>query len=298
MTTDFSRVLFLCTHNSARSQMAEGLLRNLTGRAVKVYSAGNKATFVRLEAVEVMREIGIDISWHCSKTLNRFIQDRFDFVITVCDDANEACPIFPNAVNRRHWSIDDPSAVEGSKSEKMKAFRVVRDELKKRVERELIPNIPWRPTSVARIHHKKSDFLNMFGLVMQLMFGVEMKSSKSKAKLWILIAVVIMVVIALFIQVDWIADTYDEVKRSRVEDPDAPLPWESPGDRSVTAPSIDSLNTIFLVNHRAKTIIRCVPVREGDMVEDVLHFLTTNDTKILEQGLEWVNPCPAGYRWK
>lgn len=138
----------------------------------------------------------------------------------------------------------------------------------------------------------------MFKLDFQLHFGVEMKTVKSKAKLWILIAVVTIVLVALFVQVDWIVDTYDKVKRSRVEDPDVPLPWESPGDRPATAPSLDSKNTVFLVDHRAKTVIRCVPIREGDTVEEVLHFLTTNDAKIQDQGLEWVNPCPEGYKWK
>ncbi len=96
------RVLFLCTHNSARSQMAEGLLRSLGRGAFEVASAGTMATQVRPEAIAVMREIGIDISTQTSKTLDRFLPERFDEVITVCDNANETCPVFPGARNRCH----------------------------------------------------------------------------------------------------------------------------------------------------------------------------------------------------
>ena len=135
------RVLFLCTHNSARSQMAEGLLRSLGESMVEVESAGTEATLVRPEAVEAMRELGIDISGHESKTLERFLNEPFDEVITVCDDANEACPFFPNARHRRHWSIDDPSQVKGSNEERMAAFRQARDELRQRIENELLPEL-------------------------------------------------------------------------------------------------------------------------------------------------------------
>src|SRR5688500_18413936 len=107
------RVLFLCTHNSARSQMAEGLLRTLGQGRFEVFSAGTEATRVRPEAIAAMRELGIDISGQTSKTLERFLREPFDEVITVCDDANETCPVFPGARNRRHWSIDDPSRVQG-----------------------------------------------------------------------------------------------------------------------------------------------------------------------------------------
>jgi arsenate reductase len=135
------RVLFLCTHNSARSQMAEGLLRSLGESSVEVESAGTEATLVRPEAIEAMRELGIDISGHESKTLERFLNEPFDEVITVCDDANEACPFFPNARHRRHWSIDDPSLVKGSDEERMAAFRQARHELRQRIESELVPNL-------------------------------------------------------------------------------------------------------------------------------------------------------------
>ena len=132
------RVLFLCTHNSARSQMAEGLLRALGGPEVDVFSAGTVATAVRPEAVAVMTELGIDIAGHESKTLDRYLGTPFDEVITVCDDANEACPVFPGARHRRHWSIDDPSAVAGAEAERLAAFRRARDELRRRIERELL----------------------------------------------------------------------------------------------------------------------------------------------------------------
>ena len=103
------RVLFLCTHNSARSQVAEGLLRHLGGDQFEVYSAGTEATQVRPLAIRAMAELGIDISGQQSKTLDRYLGEPFDEVITVCDAAAEACPIFPGARRRRHWSFPDPS---------------------------------------------------------------------------------------------------------------------------------------------------------------------------------------------
>ena len=136
--SEMRRVLFLCTHNSARSQMAEGLLRTLGGPAFDVHSAGTVATSVRPEAIAVMREIGIDISGHQSKTLERYVNEPFAEVITVCDDANDSCPVFPGAGNRRHWSIADPSAVEAGYEQRLAAFRSARDELRARIETELI----------------------------------------------------------------------------------------------------------------------------------------------------------------
>ncbi|MEJ7654005.1 MAG: arsenate reductase ArsC [Chloroflexia bacterium] len=133
-----SRVLFLCTHNSARSQMAEGMLRILGKGAYDVESAGKVATGVRLEAVAAMRELDIDISGQHSKTLERFLGERFDYVVTVCDSANEACPVFPGARVRLHWPVDDPAAVEGSEAERLAAFRRTRDELRRRIETELL----------------------------------------------------------------------------------------------------------------------------------------------------------------
>src|SRR5437764_10061205 len=107
------RVLFLCTHNSARSQMAEGFLRHLAGDRFEVASAGTEQPEVRPEAIEAMRKRGIDISGHTSKTLDRYLGEPWDYVITVCDDANETCPIFPGARHRLHWSFPDPSRVHG-----------------------------------------------------------------------------------------------------------------------------------------------------------------------------------------
>ena len=128
------RVLFLCTHNAARSQMAEGLLRWVGGTDYRVFSAGTATTHVRSEAIKVMRELEIDISNQTSKTLDLFIEQHFDYVITVCDSANEACPIFPNAKERIHWSIDDPSSVDGEPADCLSAFRQARDDLHMRIE--------------------------------------------------------------------------------------------------------------------------------------------------------------------
>ena len=136
MTTQ--RVLFLCTHNSARSQMAEGLLRHLAGDRFEIMSAGTEATHVRPLAVRAMDEVGVDISGQESKTLERYLREPFDYVITVCDDANEACPVFPGAKNRRHWSLPDPSAAEGTEEERLAVFRSVRDGIRDRVQAELV----------------------------------------------------------------------------------------------------------------------------------------------------------------
>lgn len=107
------RVLILCTHNSARSQMAEGFLRQMAGDRFEVASAGTEQTQVRPEAVDAMKKHGIDISHHTSKTLNRFLGEPWDYVITVCDQAKESCPVFPGATHRLHWSFPDPSVVQG-----------------------------------------------------------------------------------------------------------------------------------------------------------------------------------------
>jgi arsenate reductase len=135
---DRTRVLFLCTHNSARSQMAEGLLRRLAGNRFEVHSAGTEATHVRPLAIRAMDEIGVDISSQESKTLDRYLVEPFDFVITVCDDANEACPFFPGVRNRLHWSFEDPSRAEGSEEERLAVFRSVRDRIRDRVQAELL----------------------------------------------------------------------------------------------------------------------------------------------------------------
>ena len=132
------RVLFLCTHNSARSQMAEGLLRFLGGDAFEAFSAGTEATFVRPLAIRAMSELGIDISRQQSKTLSGYVREPFDEVITVCDAAAEACPVFPGAVRRRHWSLEDPSKASGTEQEQLAVYRRVRDELRSRIEHELL----------------------------------------------------------------------------------------------------------------------------------------------------------------
>ena len=133
-----TRVLFLCTHNSARSQMAEGLLRHMSGDRFEVMSAGTEATHVRPLAIRAMGEVGVDISAQESETLGRYLRESFDYVITVCDDANEACPFFPGAANRLHWSFEDPSRAEGSEEERLAVFRSVRDQIRDRMQAELM----------------------------------------------------------------------------------------------------------------------------------------------------------------
>jgi arsenate reductase len=127
------RVLILCTGNSARSQMAEGWLRDFGGESFEVYSAGTRPSTVRPEAVEAMREVGVDISSHRSKSVDEFEGREFDYVITVCDNARESCPVFPGKTERVHWSFDDPAATEGTWDERLAAFRRVRDEIGKRL---------------------------------------------------------------------------------------------------------------------------------------------------------------------
>ena len=132
------RVLFICTHNSARSQMAEGLLRQLGSDRFEVFSAGTEATFVRPLAIKAMAELGIDISKQQSKKLDRYLDEPFDDVITVCDTAAETCPIFPGAAHRRHWSFEYPSKATGSEDEQLAVYRRVRDEIRSRIEQELL----------------------------------------------------------------------------------------------------------------------------------------------------------------
>jgi arsenate reductase len=127
------RVLILCTGNSARSQMAEGLLRHDAGDMFEVASAGVEPSHVRPQAIEVMREVAIDISNHRSKSVDEFTSKEFDYVITVCDNANERCPAFPGITQRIHWSFDDPAVVEGEAQEKLAVFRRVRDEIRDRL---------------------------------------------------------------------------------------------------------------------------------------------------------------------
>jgi arsenate reductase len=135
---DAVRVLFLCTHNSARSQMAEAFLNELGAGRFEALSAGTEARGLHPLAVQAMAEVGIDISLQESKTLERFEGEQFDLLITVCDEANEACPYFPNARERRHWSFPDPSAAVGGDAARFAAFTRVRDAIRDRIERELL----------------------------------------------------------------------------------------------------------------------------------------------------------------
>lgn len=145
------RVLFLCTANSSRSQMAEGLLRHLSeqrndastndARAIHfdaaihfdVESAGSHATLVREEAIAVMHDIGIDISAQYSKSLEQFINEAFDYVITVCSQANETCPYFPNAKHRLAWDFDDPAALQGTEAARLAEYTIVRDQIEEKI---------------------------------------------------------------------------------------------------------------------------------------------------------------------
>jgi arsenate reductase len=131
--TDRKRVLILCTGNSARSQMAEGLLRHLAGDRFEVMSAGVSPTQVKPEAITAMREIGIDISSHRSKSVDEFSNEQFDYVITVCDNANEQCPVFPGSTKRIHWSFEDPAAAAGDENARLAVFFRVRDEILQRL---------------------------------------------------------------------------------------------------------------------------------------------------------------------
>ena len=124
------RVLILCTGNSARSQMAEGLLRHDAGDRFTVESAGTKPTAVRPEAITVMKEVGIDITSHRSKRVDELAGQDFDYVLTVCDHAKESCPVFFGKATRLHHSFNDPAAVEGSEEKRLGEFRRVRDELR------------------------------------------------------------------------------------------------------------------------------------------------------------------------
>lgn len=132
MTTPI-RVLFVCTHNSARSQLAEALLARLGGDDFEAHSAGTEATRVNLNAVRVLAEQGIDWSHATSKVIDGFLGQQFDYVITVCDRARETCPYFPGATTTLHWSLDDPSDVQGTDEERLEAFRCTAAEISDRL---------------------------------------------------------------------------------------------------------------------------------------------------------------------
>lgn len=128
------KILVLCTGNSARSQMGEGLFRAVGGEGWEVFSAGTRPGSVRPEAIAVMKEIGIDISGHRSKSVDEFSGRSFDYVVTVCDNARDNCPVFPADTERIHWSLEDPAAVEGTGPERLAAFRRIRDQIHDRVK--------------------------------------------------------------------------------------------------------------------------------------------------------------------
>jgi arsenate reductase len=132
------RVLFICTHNAARSQMAEALLRDLHGGLYEAYSAGTEPAGVSPYAVKVMTEIGIDMGAHRSKGIQEFFGQQFDCVVTVCDHAKESCPYFPGGKKILHQSFEDPSALTGTEEEIMAGFRRIRDEIRSWIEREFI----------------------------------------------------------------------------------------------------------------------------------------------------------------
>ena len=128
------RVIFLCTGNSCRSQMAEGWLRHLGGEEFEVFSAGTHPAGKNPLALRAMEEVGVDIARQESENLDKYVDQSFDYVITVCDRAKETCPIFPGGDRQLHWSFDDPAEAEGSDEERMPEFRRVRDEIRERVE--------------------------------------------------------------------------------------------------------------------------------------------------------------------
>lgn len=127
------KVMFLCSGNSARSQMAEGWLRHLAGDRFEVVSAGTEPSSVNPLAIAAMRERGIDISGHHSKPVGKFLGETFGYLITVCDNAREKCPIFPGALKRIHWPLEDPAAAVGTEAERLAVFRRIRDEIETRV---------------------------------------------------------------------------------------------------------------------------------------------------------------------
>jgi arsenate reductase len=136
------RVLVLCTHNSARSQMAEGLLRALAPDRFDVASAGTEATRVHPLAIRAMDELGIDLRGHRSKTVDTLLGEPWDVVITVCDSANERCPIFPGPTTQLHWSFEDPSAATGTEDERLAVFRRVRDAIDARLRGWIAERVP------------------------------------------------------------------------------------------------------------------------------------------------------------
>lgn len=135
------RILVLCTGNSARSQMAEGLLKAKIGDRFDVDSAGTKPSIVRPEAIEALKELGIDISGNRSKSVDEFVNAEIDYVLTVCDNAKESCPYFPAKTKLVHHAFDDPAEAEGSYEERVKKFRKVRDEIAEYIDTQLLDQL-------------------------------------------------------------------------------------------------------------------------------------------------------------
>ena len=136
-----TRILVLCTHNSSRSQMTEGMLRQLGGDRLEVHSAGTEVTRVHPLAIEAMSRAGFSLEGHRSKHLSEFLDQKLDYVITVCGHAGESCPVFPGAPKRLHWGVADPSAVVGTEAEKLAAFEAARLELLRHIETFLASGI-------------------------------------------------------------------------------------------------------------------------------------------------------------
>jgi arsenate reductase len=127
------KILVICTGNSCRSQMAEGYFRHLAGDRFEITSAGLEPSVVNSTAIQVMKEDGIDISKHTSKDVAQFVGQKFDYIITVCDNARERCPFFPGQAERIHWSFEDPGAAKGTEAEILVVFRKVRDQIRERI---------------------------------------------------------------------------------------------------------------------------------------------------------------------
>ena len=134
------RVLILCTGNSCRSQMAEGFLRHLGGDRFEVFSAGIKPTEVNPLAIKVMAEVSIDISSHRSKSAMEFIRQQFDYVITVCDNAKQTCPVFPGKYKKIHWDLENPAEASGSEEDRLVVFRKIRDQIQNNISEFLVAN--------------------------------------------------------------------------------------------------------------------------------------------------------------
>lgn len=142
---DKKKVLILCTANSARSQIAEGLLKHICQDQYEINSAGTKASEVRPEAIAVLKEIGLDISDYRSKSVEEFSDVEIDHVLTVCDNAKENCPFFPASTKLTHHSFEDPAAVQGDEKVRLEAFRNVRNEINQYIADEYLEIIGWQP---------------------------------------------------------------------------------------------------------------------------------------------------------